>query len=299
MSSSFSDELQFFLQLLVNGVAMGAIYALVALSFVLVYKAVGVVNFATGDIVAVGGYVGVSLVQLLKLPLVLAFVLGTVVMAVFGYLFQLVGYYPLRGKPFLTVAISTLAIGIVLSNGILVTWGPTPQAIPPFIPVQSLDLGGVHVVPQHIVIIVVTALTLLGQHLLFSRTTLGRRMMATAQDPEMARLLGVRTDRMVGLTFALSAVLAAVAGFLLGPVFYLTPDMGFNIALRGFAAAIIGSFGSVAGAIVGGLALGVVEIFVGGYVSSAYRDVIVFGIMLAVLYVRPEGLLGEAIGRKV
>ena len=291
--------LQGLAQVTVNGLAMGAIYALVALSFVLVYKAVGVTNFATGDLVMLGGYVTVVLSQVLGLPLLIA-VLGTiVVMGAFGYGFQLVGYYPLRGRPFIVVAISTLALAIIIANAVLVTVGPAPQKLGTLLPIATVTVGGVHIVVQHLVIIVATAITLVALQFLFTRTTIGNRMMATAQDPEMARLLAVNVDGMVGLTFVLATALAGIAGLLLAPVFYLVPTMGLLIAIKGFAASIIGGFGEVSGAIVGGLALGLAEIYLASYVSSAYRDVFVFLIMLGVLYVRPQGILGGRVGQKV
>lgn len=292
-------SVQDFLQLLVNGLAMGSIYALVAVSFVLVFKAVGIVNFAAGEIVVLGGYTGVLLANTLGFPLPVALIGTLVLMSAFGYAFQLVAYQPLRGRPFLVVAISTLAVGIIITNVLLLTFGPAPKKLDALLSTTTVSISGVFIVVQHLVIVVVTILTLVLVNYLFTRTNLGQRMMATAQDAEMSRLLGINVDRMVAITFVLSCALAGLAGFLVAPILYLVPTMGLGLALKGFAAAIIGGFGEVRGAIAGGVAIGVGEIMLAGYVSSSYRDVFIFVIVLAFLYFRPEGLLAGRIGQKV
>lgn len=292
-------QVQEFLQVLVNGLAMGAIYALVALSFVLVFKAVGIVNFAAGEIVVLGGYAGVLLANTVGLPLPLALLGTLVLMSAFGYVFQLVAYQPVRGRSFLVVAISTLAVGIIITNVLLLTFGPSPKRLDALLPTSTISIGGVFVVVQHLVIVAVTIVTLVLVNYLFTKTSLGNRMMATAQDAEMSRMLGINVDHMVAFTFVLSCALAGLAGFLLAPILYLVPTMGLLLALKGFAAAIIGGFGEVRGAIAGGVAIGVGEIMLARYVSSSYRDVFIFAIVLAFLYFRPEGLLAGRIGQKV
>jgi branched-chain amino acid transport system permease protein len=292
-------QVQDFFQVLTNGVAAGAVYALVAVSFILVYKAVGIVNFAAGEIVAVGGYVGVVLANILGLPLLIALPLCIVLMSFFGYGFQFVVYRPLKGKSFLIIAISTLATGIILANGIQLLFGPEPRRLEPLLANPTVDIKGVFISVPNLIIIFISVLTLIGIKLLFSKTRLGFQMMSTAQDPEMARLLGVNTDRMVSFTFMLSFAIAGLVGFLVAPVLYLVPTMGLGIALKGFAAAIIGGFGEVNGAIVGGLAIGILEILFARYLSSSFQSLLIFLVVLGFLYFRPEGIFNREIGQKV
>jgi len=292
-------QVQDFLQVLTNGVAAGAVYALVAVSFVLVYKAVGIVNFAAGEIVAVGGYIGVVLANILGLPLVLSLLICIVIMSFFGYGFQFVVYRPLKGKSFLIIAISTLATGIILANGIQLIFGPSPRRLEPLLSNPTVEVKGVFISVPNLIIIAIAVLTLIGVKYLFARTRVGFQMMSTAQDAEMARLLGINTDKMVSMTFMLSFAIAGLVGFLIAPVLYLVPTMGLGIALKGFAAAIIGGFGEVNGAIVGGLAIGILEILFARYLSSSFQSLLIFAVVLGSLYFRPEGIFKGEVGQKV
>lgn len=292
-------QVQDFLQVLTNGVALGAVYALVAVSFILVYKAVGIVNFAAGEIVAVGGYVGVVLANIMGLPLIISLGLCVIVMSLFGYGFQFVVYRPLKGKSFLIIAISTLAAGIILANGIQLIFGPSPRRLDPLLSNPTVEIKGVFISVPNLIIIFISIVTLLGIKFLFAKTRLGFQMMATAQDPEMARLLGINTDKMVSITFMLSFAIAGIVGFLIAPVLYLVPTMGLGIALKGFAAAIIGGFGEVNGAIVGGLTIGILEILFARYISSSFQSLLIFLVVLGFLYFRPEGIFSREIGQKV
>lgn len=286
------------LQMLVTGLAMGSIYALIALGIVLIYRAVDVVNFAQGELVMLPAYLVVVLMSGLGVPLLAAYCMTLVFMGGVGILFERVAYYPLRNRSFLPVIISTIGVSIFLKNGAQFVFGALPQVMQRPTQMDVLNLGGVFVDAQHILIFVVTAALLVLQHFFFERTALGRKMQATAQDKEMARLLGIRISRMTALTFIYSTVLASIAGILLGPIFYVTKDMGTLAGLKGFCAAIIGGFGSVTGAILGSLFLGVIEVFLSFYVSSAYRDAFAFVIMILVLLFRPQGFFGEKIAEK-
>jgi branched-chain amino acid transport system permease protein len=287
------------LQLVVNGLAMGCIYALVALGFLLIYQAVGALNFAQGELVMLGGFLGISLALGLKLPLPLAFLLTILLMAAIGWLFQRVAYYPLRNRPFAAVIISTVGVGIALRNGAQLIWGPNPLSFPGLFGAEPIRVAGTTILPQHLFIIAVTLLLLAAQYWFFTRTALGRQLQATAQDAEMARLMGIPVGRMIAATFMLSAAMAGVAGLLLAPVFFVTTDMGGMVMLKAFVASIIGGFGSIPGAIVGALFVGVMETFVAAYVSSAYKDAFAFLILILVLFVAPRGLFGEKISEKV
>jgi branched-chain amino acid transport system permease protein len=295
-------------QLLINGLAIGSIYALVALGFVLIYNAVGVVNFAQGDFVMLPSYVAISFLapqvavfgQIMhwQLPVMVAYVVVILLMIGFGLLFNLVAYHPLRDRGWLPVVISTIGVSIVLRNFAQLTWGSQPLSFPSLFSSETLDFGGLHVRPQDILIIVVTAALIAFQYFLFERTSLGKQMQATAQDRTTARLLGIRVSRIVAITFVYSVLLGTISGFLVSPIFSVTKEMGGLIALKAFAGSIVGGFGSIPGAIIGGLAIGVVETFGGFYISAAYTDAIAFVILIAVLMFRPQGLFGERIAEK-
>ena len=285
-------------QLLATGLAMGSIYALVALGFVLICNAVNVVNFAQGEFVMVPAFVAVWLMTTLKLPFPLVYLLIVIFMGVFGIVFQRLAYYPLRNRTFLPVVISTIGVSIFLKNAAQLVFGAEPLLMARPTSADVLNLAGVFIDPQHVVIIVVTLIMLVFQYVFFEKTTLGKKMQATAQDKEMARLLGVRVSKMIVITFVYSSILGAVAGILIGPIFYVSKEMGAMLGLKAFCSTIVGGFGSVPGAILGGLFLGVVEVISAYYISSAYRDAFAFIILILVLLFRPQGFFGEKIAEK-
>ena len=285
-------------QMLAAGLAMGSIYALVALGFVLIFNAVGVVNFAQGEFVMVPAFVAVALMSAFNLPFLLVYLITILFMALFGIVFQRIAYYPLRNRSFLPVVISTIGVSIFLRNGAQVVFGAEPELMPRPTPPNVLNISGVFIDPQYIVIIAVTLILLAFQYYFFEKTSLGKKMQATAQDKDMARLLGIRVATMIALTFVYSSILGAVAGILVGPIFYVTKEMGAMLGLKAFCSTIVGGFGSVPGAILGGLFLGVVEVFASFYISSAYRDAFAFIILILVLLIRPQGFFGEKIAEK-
>lgn len=286
------------LQMLTVGLAMGSIYALVALGFVLIYNAVNVVNFAQGEFAMVPAFVAVWLLTYLNLPFPVTCVVTIIFMGIFGIVFQRVAYYPLRNRTFLPVVISTIGVGIFLQNGAQIVFGAKPLPMPRQTSSEALNMLGVFVDPQHIVIIICTLALLVFQSFFFDKTKLGKMMRATAQDKEMARLMGIRVARMIAITFAYSSILGAVAGILIGPIFFVTKEMGGIFGLKAFCSAIVGGFGSVPGAILGGIFLGVVEVFAAYYISSPNRDAFAFIILILVLLLRPQGFFGEKIAEK-
>ncbi len=277
---------------------MGCIYALVALGFVLIFNAVGVVNFAQGEFVMVPAFVAVWLIEILKVPFPLTYLITAAFMGIFGLVFQRIAYYPLRNRTFLPVVICTIGVGIFLKNGAQMLFGAEPRLMPRPTPPDVLNLAGVFIDPQYIVIIVCMLALLVFQHFFFEKTILGKRMLATAQDKDMARLLGIRVATMIAITFAYSSMLGAAAGILVGPIFYVTKEMGGMLGLKAFCSTIIGGFGNVRGAILGGVFLGTVEVFAAFYISSGYRDAFAFIILILVLLVRPQGFFGEKIAEK-
>jgi branched-chain amino acid transport system permease protein len=287
------------IQLLLNGLAMGSIYALVALGFVVIANAVNVVNFAQGENVMLGAYVAAWLTLTLHLPLLSAYIISVALLAVYGYVFQRAAYYPLRKKPFITVVVSTIGVSLFLKNIARIIWGPQPIYFPGLFGEKTVKIGTIFVNPQNLLILGVTASLVVFQYLFFSKTTLGRKMQATAQDQEAASLMGVKVSRMITLTFIYSSALAAAAGVLLAPIFFVSADMGGSLGLKAFSASIMGGFGSAPGAIIGGLFLGILEIFGATYISSLYKDVFAFVVLILILVFMPRGLFGEKISTKV
>jgi len=256
-----------------------------------------VVNFSQGEFAMFPAFVVSFLLTSSHLPMWLA-ILGTILFAaVFGLVFNRLVYYPLRKRSFVPVIIATIGVSVFLKNIALVLFGADPRKVEPLIS-GVVSIFGTRVNAQYLLIIGVTAVLLTLQYLVFDRTMVGKRLQATAQNREMASLLGVRTHVMIAATFAYSAVLGAVAGILVAPLFGVTTEIGSLIALKAFAATVIGGFGSVPGAVAGAVFLGLVEIFGAAYISADYKDAFAFVILIAVLILRPQGFFGEKIGQK-
>ncbi len=288
------------IQLLVNGLALGAAYALVALGFVLVLNATAAVNFAHGDLVMAGGLLAVALAPLLGdatgvllLPLVMALMAGL------GLALSLLAYLPLKDRPPVSVFISTIAVGIVLQNAAMLLFGPEPRAAPPLLGAGALEAWGLVVDRQSIAIVAAAALLIGGQQWMFHRTQLGRRLRATAQDPRMARACGVPVAAMVLLTFAIAAAFAGAAGLLLANRFFVTPTAGADLMLKAYIAVTIGGWGSVAGAVAGAMLIALFEVAVSAVLSHAAALGALYVTLLVILVARPQGLFGEAARRRV
>ena len=288
----------FALQLFFTGIGIGAIYALVALGFVLIYRATNVVNFAQGDFAMLGAFAMILFAVDLQWPYWLSIIATLAGLIVFGALFNLGVYYPLRHRSFLPVIISTIGASILLENGVLFAYGPAPQSLPGMFETQGFNIGGVFFDSQYLLILVVTVVMVAFQYLFFERTLIGKKMQATSQDKEMASLLGIPVALMIMLTFIYSATLGGLAGILVAPILFVSVGMGSSIALKAFAASIIGGFGDVTGAVAGGLALGVIETFGAAYISVPYKDGFAFLVLFVFLLVRPQGFFGERVAEK-
>jgi branched-chain amino acid transport system permease protein len=286
------------LQLLFSGLGIGAIYALVALGFVLIFRATSVVNFAQGEFSMVAAYLMVVFAVDLGWPYWLSFLVAIAGMALLGAVFNLGVYYPLRNRTFLPVIISTIGASIFLANTVLALYGPQPQVLPGWFDTPGVQLGPVYLDSQYLLIIGVTILLVGFQYWFFEHTLLGKKLQATSQDKEMAALLGIPVATMIMITFVYSAVLGGIAGILVAPVLFVSIQMGSTIALKAFAATIIGGFGDVAGAIVGGFALGIIETFGAAYISVPYKDAFAFLVLILFLAFRPQGLFGERVAEK-
>jgi branched-chain amino acid transport system permease protein len=286
------------LQLLFTGIGIGSVYALVALGFVLIFRATNVVNFAQGEFSMVAAFLMVVFSVKLGLPYWLAFVAALIGMMVLGAVFNLAVYYPLRHRTYLPVIISTIGASIFMANTTLAIHGPEPEVLSGWFDTPGFMLGPVYFDNQYVLIIVVTALLVALQYWFFEHTLLGKKLQATSQDKEMAALLGIPVAVMIMITFVYSAVIGGIAGILVAPVLFVSISMGATIALKAFAATIIGGFGDVTGAIIGGLALGVIETFGAAYISVPYKDGFAFLVLIAFLIFRPQGIFGERVAEK-
>ncbi|MCP4328874.1 MAG: branched-chain amino acid ABC transporter permease [Alphaproteobacteria bacterium] len=286
------------LQLVINGAALGAAYALVALGFVLILNATNAVNFAQGDLVVAGGFVAVALAGFLPVPGILLLPLVLILTFVLGLAFSLLAYFPLRDRPPVAVFISTIALGIVFQNGFNAGFGPDPRATPPLFAGGFWQLDGLTIEKQGAAIVVTAAVLIVAQHLVFTRTQFGRRLRATAQDRDMARALGVRVTWMIALTFGWAAALAGTAGLLLSNKFFVTPTDGTAYMILAYIAVTIGGWGRIAGAVAGAVLIAVFEVVVSAYLSYTVAIAALYGAVLLVLFFRPQGLFGDVIQRR-
>src|SRR5262245_51106783 len=292
--------MNYFLQQLVNGVSLGAVYGLIAIGYTMVYGIIGMINFAHGDIYMVGAFISLIFLTLLaalgitSLPLALALVLlvTVAITALYGWTVERVAYRPLRGAPRLAPLISAIGVSIVLQNYVQLAQGARVKVLPPLI-TGSVKLGSsgdfaVTISTLQIIIVVVTFALMVGFTWLIQATPLGRAMRATEQDMTMAALLGVDVDRTISATFVIGAGLAAVAGLLV-TMYYGVIDfyLGFVAGIKAFTAAVLGGIGSLPGAVLGGILIGIVESLWSGYFSIAYKDIAVFGVLILVLILRP------------
>jgi branched-chain amino acid transport system permease protein len=286
------------LQLIFTGLGIGAIYALVALGFVLLIRAASVVNFGQGEFSMLGAYVLVVLFNILGVPYLLGMLISVMVMAGFGVLFAYTTYWPLRFRGGLPVIISTIGASIFLENMVLVVYGPSSVQIDGLFDEPGIQLGPVFMDSQYLSIIVIATLLVTLQYLVFEKTLLGKKLQATSQDKEMASLLGIPVVVMIMITFAYSAAMGGLAGMLVAPILFVSVNLAGIITLKAFAANIIGGYGSIPGAILGGLALGLAETLAAFYISVPYKDAFAFAMLLLFLLVRPQGLFGEKISEK-
>jgi branched-chain amino acid transport system permease protein len=286
-------------QLFINGLALGSIYALVALGLLLIFNTVQIVNFGQGQLLMIGAFFGISAVTQFELPVATAWGATVLGMALVGVVFMALVYFPLRGRPPFLVILTTIAMGIILENLALIVWGPLPVSLPSPVRGAPFRFAGMVVSMHQAFIFATLTVVLVTQYLFFTKTRFGIMMQATAQDLNMARLVGIRVNRTIAVAFALSAVLSGVAGLLVAPIFLAEPTMGGSLGLKGFIVSVIGGFGNLPGAVIGGLLLGLIETFGSRYISSNFRDAYAFIIMIGVLIVWPRGLFGEKSSERV
>jgi branched-chain amino acid transport system permease protein len=287
-----------FLQFAFSGLTVGAVYALVALGFTLVYNASGVINFAQGEFVMLGGMLTVFL-GIAGTPLALAACLAIIVTVGVGLALHRFAVEPARGASAVALIIITIGASIFLRGSAQVLFDKRFHSLPHWFGSDPIRAGGAAILPQSLVVLGGAVLIVVLLWAFIDRTLLGKAIVATAVNPLAARLVGINTRAIVGLCFALSAAIGAFAGILVTPITLTSYDVGTLLALKGFAAAMLGGMGSAVGAVAGGVLLGLIEAFAAGYISSQYKDAVAFLVILAVLFALPQGLFGKASAERV
>ncbi|QEA12167.1 high-affinity branched-chain amino acid ABC transporter permease LivH [Comamonas flocculans] len=308
-----SDFLPQLLQQLFNGLSLGAIYALIAIGYTMVYGIIGMINFAHGEIYMIGAYVGLVTLSAVGvqsglpvwLVITLMLLVAVLVTAVYGYVVEQLAYKPLRGSPRLVPLISAIGMSIFLQNWMALGQGARDMAVPALIP-GAMRFGGanggfeVFIPYARVLVIVVTVVLMVLLTLYIRNSRMGRASRACSQDMHMANLLGIDTNRVISFTFILGAVLAAVGGVLIAlAVGKLNPFIGFIAGIKAFTAAVLGGIGSIPGAMLGGVILGIAETLAAAYISSEYKDIVAFALLVLILMFRPTGLLGKPEVEKV
>lgn len=304
------------LQQIINGLVLGSVYALVALGYTMVYGILGLINFAHGEVTMIGAMLALAVIGALvgahvDLPGVVLVAIGLLVAIpacmLLGFVIERVAYRPLRHAPRLAPLITAIGVSILLQNVAMIVWGRQYVKFPPVLSAGSFEVAGATVSSLQIVIFVLSLLIMGGLLILVKTTRLGRAMRATAESRQVAALMGVNVNTVISLTFVIGSALAAVAGVMVAAYYGLAHYyMGFLLGLKAFTAAVLGGIGNIAGAMLGGLLLGVIESLgagyigdlTGGFMGSHYQDVFAFLVLILVLTLRPAGLLGEQVGER-
>ena len=301
------------LQQVINGLVLGSMYALVALGYTMVYGIIGLINFAHGDVLMVGALTSWTIIVGMQesspnmpgwMMLIMATLIAMVVAAVLNYTIEKLAYRPLRNSPRLAPLITAIGMSILLQTLAMIIWKPNPKSYPSVLSTEPIQIGGAVISVTQVTILATTAITLALLMWLVNRTNLGRAMRATAENPRVAALMGIKPDVVISATFIIGAMLAAIAGIMWASNYGTVQHaMGFMPGLKAFVAAVMGGIGNLAGAVVGGIALGLIESLgagylgklTGGVLGSQYTDIFAFIVLAIVLTVRPSGLLGERV----
>lgn len=287
-------------QQIINGLAQGSIYSLIAIGFALIFGVLGLVNFAHGEVYMVGAFLGFMLITAVHLNVIAALIVAIAGAAVLGVLVEAVAFRPLRKAPDVAPMVCTLGLSVVLQNVAMLIWGSDTKSVPDVMGTHIMSLFNAQISMQQILIFAVSLALMAGLQYVLYRSKIGRAIRATAQNKEAAAIMGVNIDRVIAATFALGSGMGGAAGVLVG-IYYnaFYPMMGFMAGLKAFTATVLGGLTSVPGAVAGGLILGVAENLGAAYISSGYRDLIAFVILIIVLLIKPSGLFGRGIQGKV
>ena len=289
-----------FLSFLISGISLGSIYAIIALGYTMVYGIAKMLNFAHGDIIMIGAYTGIITVAQMDLPPLIAVLISILVCALLGVLIEFLAYKPLRQAPPLSVPITAIGVSYFLQNLALILFGSQQKAYPTLVHLGDITIGSVTINGITILTLLVTAIIMVVLSFFINRTRLGKAMRAVSEDKAAATLMGISVNRTIALTFAIGSALAAVASIFYGMSYtYIKPTTGAMPGIKAFTAAVFGGIGSVPGAMLGGILLGLIEQLSKTYISTLWADAIVFGVLVVVLVVKPTGLLGKTMNEKV
>ena len=291
-----------FLQYLINGISIGSVYAIIALGYTMVYGIAKMLNFAHGDVIMVGAYISFCVTSYLGLPAIVSILAAVVVCTVLGIVIEGLAYKPLRGVPSLAVLITAIGVSYFLQNAAQLLFGSAPKNFKSIVTMAPISLfaGQITITGEVIVTIAASVAIMIGLTLFTSRTRTGKAMRAVSEDRDAAQLMGINVNQTISMTFAIGSALAAIAGVLLcSTVPTLMPTTGAMPGIRAFTAAVFGGIGSIPGAMLGGILLGIIETFSKAYLSTQFSDAIVFLVLIVILLVKPAGLLGKNIQEKV
>ena len=288
------------LNYLVNGISLGSVYAIIALGYTMVYGIAKMLNFAHGDIIMVGGYVSFCAPSYLGLPVIPSVLLSVFVCTVLGIVIERLAYKPLRAATSLAVLITAIGVSYFLQNAALLIWSSNPKAYPNMVALPPLVIGDTQISAVSLVTTAACIVIMVVLTLFTNKTKLGKAMRAVSEDKDAAQLMGINVNATISLTFAIGSGLAAIAGVLLCSAYpTLMPTTGAMPGIKAFTAAVFGGIGSIPGAMLGGILLGIIEIFGKAYISTQLSDAIVFSVLILILLVKPTGLLGKKISEKV
>ena len=290
------------LQYLINGLSIGAVYAIIALGYTMVYGIAKMLNFAHGDVIMVGAYVSFCVTNYLGLPAIVSIVISMAVCTLLGILIEGLAYKPLRGTPSLAVLITAIGVSYFLQNAAQLIWSSATKNFTSIVTWEPISLfdGGLVITGEVIVTVAVSMVVMLGLTWFTGSTRTGKAMRAVSEDRDAAQLMGINVNQTISTTFAIGSALAAVAGVLLcSTVPTLSPTTGSMPGIRAFTAAVFGGIGSIPGAMIGGILIGVIETFAKKYISPQFSDAVVFSVLIIILLVKPAGLLGKQVQEKV
>lgn len=290
------------LQYLINGISIGSVYAIIALGYTMVYGIAKMLNFAHGDIIMVGAYISFCVTNYLGLPAIVSVLAAVAVCTVLGILIEGLAYKPLRGTPSLAVLITAIGVSYFLQNAAQLIWSSSPKNFTSVVTMKPISLfdGRIVITGEVLLTVVVSVLVMVGLTLFTGKTRTGKAMRAVSEDRDAAQLMGINVNQTISTTFAIGSALAAVAGVLLcSTVPTLQPTTGSMPGIRAFTAAVFGGIGSIPGAMLGGILLGIIETFSKAYLSTQFSDAIVFSVLIIILLVKPAGLLGKQVQEKV
>ena len=288
------------IQTLISGLSLGSIYALIALRYTMVYGIAKMLNFAHGDIIMVGAYAVITTVLTANFPPLVGILVSILVCVVLGVTIEFLAYRPLRQAPPLSVLITAIGVSYFLQNLALLIFGSEQKAFPTIIKLPTIEAAGVYIDGITLITLVVTAVIMVGLTLFINKTRMGKAMRAVSEDKGAAELMGISVNHTITITFAIGSALAAVAALFYGMSYiYIRPTTGSMPGIKAFTAAVFGGIGSIPGAMLGGILMGVIEQLSKTYISTLWSDAIVFGVLVLVLVVKPTGLLGKKISEKV